>query len=233
MIERYAYTIALAHITMGVESDKWVMDDCTSLFSISDAESNGASPSCIHSLFQLIPKVTILARKRTLEQRYGHQPWETISEDIKLQNAITNWSPVSQVKINISCGHAYQQALLLFLGSTFDSECSSLTAQAYASSVEQTFDKCILFLGSIPTDSAITTMLCWPLAIFGSCARTELHRHIIRQRLESLSSAYASQSVRDTVKLLDILWSDRTSLPANPLSLEVAMKEYGITVLFL
>jgi hypothetical protein len=74
LIERCAYATTLAHINMGPESDEWVLEDTELLFPLMQQASNGRGEtlSCVHELFCLISRVSILARmgneKRTADQ---------------------------------------------------------------------------------------------------------------------------------------------------------------------
>ncbi|RQM07481.1 hypothetical protein DH86_00002995, partial [Scytalidium sp. 3C] len=70
IIERYAYTAALANITLGAESDDWILDDMSLLLPIMKNGLGNSSSNMsghIHELFQLIPTVSKLARKREAE----------------------------------------------------------------------------------------------------------------------------------------------------------------------
>ncbi|KAF7556932.1 hypothetical protein G7Z17_g1055 [Cylindrodendrum hubeiense] len=227
LLERYAYTMTLAHITMGSESDQWVIDDSALLF---PAIQTSPSSGCVHELFQLIPRVSIIARQWIAESRSGVVSDDTIIEHEMLQFTVASWLPESDDEIHCLCGRLYQQALLVYLASSSASYMD--TRPGYTPQVQDAFDNFIPLIESIPPDSSISTTLCWPLAIFGSCARTIEHRGAISRRLGVLSSVYSAQSVRDTKTLLETLWKEDDPKLANPLSLERMMKEEGTTVLF-
>ncbi|KAH6974298.1 fungal-specific transcription factor domain-containing protein [Ilyonectria sp. MPI-CAGE-AT-0026] len=228
LVERYAYTMTLAHITMGSESDEWVVDDSALLF---PAIPTSPSSGCVHELFQLIPKVSIVARQWIAESQSGVVSDDTIIEHERLQFVVSSWLPGSDDEIHCLCGRLYQQALMVYLAASSASEME--TYSGYSVQVQDAFGNFIPLLESIPPDSPISTTLCWPLAIFGSCARTMEHRRAISGRLDVLSNVYSAQSVRDTKKLLEKLWLENDPKLANPLSLERMMKEEGTTVLFL
>lgn len=220
--------MTLAHITMGPESDEWVIDDSALLF---PAIPTSPSSGCVHELFQLIPKVSIIARQWIIESQNGVVSDDTIIEHESLQFAVSSWLPGSDDEIHCLCGRLYQQALMVYLAASLTPEME--TYSGYSGQVQDAFDNFIPLLESIPPDSSISTTLCWPLAIFGSCARTMEHRGAISERLDVLSSVYSAQSVRDTKTLLEKLWLENDPKLANPLSLERMMKEEGTTVLFL
>ncbi|KAH7140271.1 fungal-specific transcription factor domain-containing protein [Dactylonectria estremocensis] len=228
VLERYAYTMTLAHITMGPESDGWVIDDLALVF---PTIQNSPSSGCVHELFQQIPSVSIMARQWAAETRSGNVSDDTIIEYESLHFSISSWLPDSEDEIYRLCGLLYQQALLVYLAASSTSEMDA--PLGYSTQVQEAFDHFIPLLESIPPDSSISTTLCWPLAIFGSCARTVEHRRVISQRLDVLSSVYSAQSVRDAKLLLEKLWQEEEPHLASPLSLERIMKEQKMTVLFL
>ncbi|KPM42695.1 hypothetical protein AK830_g3895 [Neonectria ditissima] len=227
LVERYAYTMTLAHITMGSESDEWVVDDSALLF---PAIQTSPSSGCVHELFQLIPRVSIISRRWAAERQAGLVADDAIIEHETLRFVVSSWHPGSDDEIHGLCGRLYQQALLVYLAAS--STLGTETQDGYSEDVQDAFDNFIPLLQSISPDSSISTTLCWPLAIFGSCARTAQHREAISQRLDVLSSVYSAQSVRDTKKLLEKLWQEDDPRVANPSSLERMMKQERTTVLF-
>ena len=237
LIERYTYTMVLAHITMGPDSDQWVLDDTALLFPMMQNGLSGypgTMSGCVHELFCLIPKVSILAREWRDGKLLGLDLEDVAAQYMSLHSIIASWEANSTDELHNLCGRLYQQALLVYLASSFEQEDElSHQQQTYSSAVQQAFDTFIPFLQSIPLESMISTTLCWPLAIFGSCARSREHRHAIALRLDSLSSTYAAQSVRDTKKLLELMWEEDNPHAANPLGFEDMMKRAKMTVLFL
>lgn len=227
----------LAHITMGADSDQWVLNDTALLFPMMQNASNqypGAISGCVHELFYLIPKVSVLAREWRDGLRYGLDIEDLASQYMRLHTTIATWQPTSTDEVHVLCGRLYQQALLVYLASSFEHEEEVLEqGHAYSAPVHQAFNDFMEFLGSIPLDSSISTTLCWPLAIFGSCARSAEHRNTIARRLDSLSETYAAQSVRDTKKLLELMWEEDNPRAANPLGFEDMMNRAKMTVLFL
>lgn len=231
LVERYTYTMTLAHISMGPESDEWVLKDAAMLFPMMQNESPevpGADADSIsggvHELFQLIPMISVLARHWRAETHLGIRLGHTITELSELRSAVASWQPSRDEGVRSLCGRLYQNALLVYIAACFDDE---------ADSVQKAFDAFTAFLASIPVDSPISTTMCWPLAVSGSCARTKAHRQVIAQKLDQLSTAYASQSVRDTKRLLERLWERGEVCMANPLGLEDMMKKERRTVLLL
>lgn len=219
--------MVLAHITMGAESDEWVVHDAATLFPMMQTSR---SYGCVHELFQLIPTVTILARKMSEETKRGSASDDLMTEYLMLRSAISSWQPDSDDEVHSLCGKLYQQALLVFLAS-FSEQGGESTEAGYPEEVQQAFDIFIPILDSVSPQASISTTLCWPLAIFGSCARTDEHRAVIANRLEILSDVYSAQSVRDTKVLLEKMWQRPTM--TNPLCLEQIMREGNTAVLFL
>lgn len=237
LAERFAYMMTLSHISMGPKSDQWVLDDTAKLFLLMQTYSpdyHGAMSGCVHELFRLIPRVSILARRRRDEIDSGTGSWDTMNEYLELHAVISNWEPKSTDQTHIACGTLYQQALLLYLVASHENYGQSLqNPDEHPLLIQRAFETMASALESTPSDSVVSTTLCWPLAIFGSCARTEEHHEFVRKKLDILSSTYASQSVRDTKELLEMIWAENDPRTANPLSLELAMRRRKSMVLFL
>ncbi|CAM1504158.1 Fc.00g017490.m01.CDS01 [Cosmosporella sp. VM-42] len=237
LIERYTYTITLAHISMGSESDEWVLDDAETLFPMMQVEPpnvpGAISQGGVHELFQLIPKVAVLARQHRAEKERGIAPIETTFKYLSLQHTISSWRPTGKDENHDHdlCGILYQQALVVYMAASFGDQ--GHESSGYCAPVQEAFDKFMPFLASIPLDAAIATTMCWPLAVFGTCARTLEHQQIIGDKLEALSIEYSSRSVRDTKLLLERIWDENNGWEASPLSLEDIMKKEGTTVLLL
>ena len=188
----------------------------------------------VHELFRLIPRVSVLARQRRDEMRTGTTSWDTTDQYFELHALISLWQPNSNDETQNFCGTLLQQALLAYLAASFDDEAQDLNAlNDYTLSIQSAFDTIIPIMNSIPPDSPLSTTLCWPLAILGSCARTGEHRDFVKNRLGVLSEFYASQSVKDTRSLLEKMWEDGAPRKANPLSFEDVMRREKMTVLFL
>ncbi|KAH8892821.1 hypothetical protein GQ53DRAFT_745851 [Thozetella sp. PMI_491] len=238
LIERYTYSMILAHVTMGPEADSWVLDDAAALFPLlqETAVNSSAMLGCVHELFQLIPSVSILARRRQAElQSQSTGACETDAMFFGLYSTIQSWQPTSDDHVNNLCGRFYQQALLVYLASSLEGGMleDGADGSCYSPPVQAAFDEFIPLLASIMPGASISTTLGWPLAIFGSCARTPEHRSIISDKLNMLSDAYSAKSVRETKTVLEKLWARDEPSMANPMSLEYIMKSENMTVLFL
>ncbi|CAI0646569.1 unnamed protein product [Colletotrichum noveboracense] len=232
--ERYAYIMTLAHISMGQESDLWVQEDIAHLFPTSRAEPESHFTSgCVHELFGLVPTVSVVARRTRDELRRGIGLGEAVIECWRLRSIILSWQPRSNDEVYRLCGQLYQQTLLVYLESALDSDTGCMASRGSDLSLtEKTLDDFIRFLKMVPTDSPISTSMCWPLAIFGSCAKSTEQKNFISRRLEELSLMYATQSVRDTQRLLEMIWGQKDPDMESPLCFADFMKKEGKTVLF-
>lgn len=101
VIERFAYTMALAHITMGAESDSWVQRDAATLFPMASAS---VTTGCVYELFQLIPEVSIIARRQASEACNEGVLVPTLSDFKRLHTTIRSWQPTLADDIGNSCG---------------------------------------------------------------------------------------------------------------------------------
>jgi Fungal specific transcription factor domain len=235
LIERYAYLVTLGHGTMGTEADSWVLEDAALLFPILKAEQgprSGMTLGCVHELFYFIPAVTILARNQQREALSGLHSWRTASEYRELSSVIEVWTPTSDDEAYNLCGLVYQQALLLYLKSSYQYSPCFTDDEEYSTEVCAMIDIFIPLLQSFDIESLIITTLMWPIAVFGACTKSPAHRDIFLQSLDSMSSVHAVTSVKETRKVLEILWSQK-GYEASPLSIEAVMKDNDMVVLFL
>ncbi|RFU27346.1 hypothetical protein B7463_g9004, partial [Scytalidium lignicola] len=242
LIERYAYTIVLANISMGEESDSWVLHDVAQLFPLMKSSYTGTLGSgtigCVHELCRLIPTVSSLAMKRQKEESLGIESWETISTFLSLYTTIKKWESVCTDEFYTLCGKIYQHTLLVYLASSFEryeqqANNDVFYGSEYSPLVGLAFSNFIPLLDSVPVDSPMSSTLCWPLVVFGSCAKLAEHRELVRARLLAMSSVIGMGNARETCSLLDILWSSGDYSQANPLSIEPIMKKEKMTVMFL
>lgn len=234
LIERVSYMITLAHVSMDTTFDQSILDDTTMLFSrirSMPLVKGNISSGCVHDLFWMIPRVSAVARRGSNEIRSAAQySSETITEYQSLLYSISSWKPRGIDEIYNSCGKVYQQALLAYIASVFEHPASPVQ---YPSRVQDAFERMTELLDSAALDAPLATTLCWPLAVFGACAKSRAHRTFIDAKLVMLAKAFASQSIRDTRDLLLRLWSSTIPRCYNPLELERLMRQDSITILFL
>lgn len=239
LIERVSYMITLARVSMGRTTNQVILDDTAILFSAihsTPAAEASVNSGCVHDLFLLIPRVSALAHRGFDEILSGGQyAPETVIEYKNLLSSVWSWNPNSGDEIYNSCGRVYQQALLAYLGSVLHiaPPCQSASTAEHSSPTQDAFNCMAELLDSMALDAPIATTLCWPLAIFGACARTQDHQSFIDEKLTMLTETYASQSVRDTRSLLQKLWNLTRPRQYSPLELEQLMREENITILFL
>jgi hypothetical protein len=226
---------------MGEESDPWILDNVGQLFSLmsSNATTSGSRTlGCVHELCQLIPQVSSLAKKRQMEEDLGIQSWQTISSYLSLYATIEEWKSEYNDEIYALCGKIYQHTLLVYLASSFERYEQRSSSRVYSSDeysplVKLAFSNFMPLLESVPVDSPISSSLCWPLVVFGSCAKRPEHRELIRARLIAMSSIVGMGNAHETCSLLDALWSSGDYTQANPLCIEPIMKKEKMIVMFL
>lgn len=237
LAERLMYMIAVSHITMGCDSDGWVVRETTDLRQLVETSSstgNTSSSGYLHDLIEHVPAVSILARRRHEEKAAGVYTSDTAMQLQAIRARILLWRPNTLDAIQNSCGTVYQQALLAYIA------CACPTAKLDANSedlsmatVDQAFSVIMPIVSSIPQNSPVANMLCWPLAILGSCAQKQGHRNFITGYFDILCETYASESLRDTQGLLLKLWHYSGTDRLSPLDFADMMKQEKMTVLFL
>lgn len=238
VIEHFIYVAVLSNISLGAESDNWILEDVRLLIPMvlrSPGKATGMFCGAAHELFQLIPQVTIFSRKVVEEQdATGFASWASINAYVTLRSSITAWcSDTDNENFDIS-GKIYQQALLLYLelSMTRSGGAGSLESTA-ATSVKEAMETATELIECLPLDCDIATTLCWPIAVIGSCATQAKHQCVISQRLKLMHCMLGFNNLESTRQLLDVLWSDKELGVVGPWSIEPQMRKQGAIIAFL
>lgn len=88
-------------------------------------------------------------------------------------------------------------------------------------------------MDTFPLDSSISTVLFWPLAIFGSCASTPAQQDVVRQQLLGLHGGFGLRHIKGTLHLLEDLWARCDDFHRDPLVLSQIMKDTNLRIYFL
>lgn len=233
MIERYVYMVTVAHVTIGSEADSWILNDASMLCDLLYSGSgSGDLTSGMHGLFKLIPLIAIFAQNQRRISASLHASHEAIGQYKTLYNTITSWMPQSDDLIQQSCGVLYQQALLAYLASSVGEDTVIDGLESPRLVIERSF-AAIQEIVSLPTaNRAVLTMLCWPLAILGSCAQSQSQKQWISEQFVFLANMYASESLTDTLRLLQKLWDGEDAQSQGPSRFTELMKQENTPVLF-
>ncbi|OBT81378.1 hypothetical protein VE02_10233 [Pseudogymnoascus sp. 03VT05] len=227
LIEYYSYVSVLSNITLGADSDSWIHEDASLFFPLIAARggsSSGMMCGNIHELFQLIPQVSSVARKRIEEQNHhGTLSWEVQSSYLSLRQMILAWRSNSDDEEIIVCGKIYQLGLLLYLAVYFEKGHNA--AGEAKSNLDQAFESFAELLDALPVDSPSSTTLCWPLVIFGSCARHPPYRNLIRTRMKGMSDHLALTNIREALSLLEVIWESNDENLLHPQGITQIMEK--------
>lgn len=208
LVEVYAFAAIIANITLGPESDGWILEDATALLPMVHPNEHQllTISGCPTELFELVPRVSRLASKHLIEQEsLGYTSWGVVSEHLSIRSKLERWTSDSRDSHVIACHQIYQQAILVYLESAFAKEGSI----NYTSHIQHGFDILTESLLRLPVESPHATTLCWPLVVFGSYAKTSIHQNIIRQRLLDLHKVIGANNLKETSRFLENLWSQK------------------------
>ncbi|EXJ83941.1 hypothetical protein A1O3_04608 [Capronia epimyces CBS 606.96] len=191
LIETYAYTVILSDISIDVKhSDAHMLEDAAALLQSMQASSESATYGYPIELFGLIPEVSVLVKRSQRELSLsGSISDDTIWTISKLRGVVRHWKSDSTSSSTIICAKIYQQALLLYLDGAArgQGQLSDLTSDLESvASVQKAFEILEILLDCLPASAPISTVLCWPLAVFGFTATLSAHRAMIRDRLNQL-----------------------------------------------
>lgn len=211
LIETYAYTIILSDISIDtMHGETNMLEDAELLLHSMEDCPESTTYGYPVELFQLIPEVSVLVKKRQHElDLSGSISNDTLCEISHLGEIIRRWKPSSASSSSIICAKIYQQSLLLYLDGAASGRRQpphSATDMEYAASVQKSFEVLEVLLDCLPASAPISTILCWPLAVFGSAAVVPPHQAMIRERLGQLHENFGLRHVKETLDLLELLW---------------------------
>jgi hypothetical protein len=234
VLEMYFYLVLVNSITP-YDSDEARALPLDAFFTpldfLKEYQTYGVVLSCGQGLFELIPQVSILARKRLIEEASGLCSSESRSTYECLIDSITQWQPppvISEMtEWQEECawvGEIYRQALFIFLKG---SSCGSVvnnpkTIIAIQRHIDTAFP---LFLPVSRTP--LITILLWPIMMIGSFLICESQRKEYLRFLDTHSKVEICQ-VRQAAKLLQYLWDDEDERAYGSFGLHLIMKKHNI-----
>lgn len=234
--EFYSYQAVLADISIDTTSVKeiFIGEDIDTLFSndVLTHRGSGMLYGCAQSLFQLIPQISELSRRRMQdEQDYGRCSVENLNTYFRLRDMIEQHAlPLENVEASFAvCSLLYQQAILVYLETSIRK--FELISPGHSSFIENALNKFINLLNSLPVASPICTTLCWPIMVLGSWATSTYHCTAIRQRLEAMSEFLGMGCVRQCQRLLEIIWA-YDSIYADSSGIQMVMNSNNLKISF-
>lgn len=237
LVEIYSFLVVVSEISISENSDGWILEDASFLFPLISVKGRGSGFICgsAQNLFQLIPQASAVARKCIAEQtNFGSTSWETVSAFLSIRSTVQRWGSQATNSADIICGKLYQQAILIYLETSFRTfdQTGAVAFFEYSTAVQQAFQISISLLESFPIDSAVSTALCWPLVVIGACAMTSQHQSIIYQRLIDTSDYVGISHARRAAQLLEMVWKKDHTSQRSPLILSKVMEEQSRPIYF-
>ena len=234
VLEVYAYLALVSNIIpYGIVQERTLPLDpfITSLGGLKEYETFGIFFGCCHSLFELIPSISVLATKRLREEELSMRSEETVSMYNGLLSRLEEWrAPPLDPEMaewksaHIATGKMYRHALFAYLKAAM---CGSVVDNPKVIyQLQQHIDEVWPILDEVRNSPYGTTIL-WPLLIIGSCVVREDQRHSLRNRLESPGQWRMSQVIQ-ALRLLNLLWDSNDRHAFGPYGLYFTMKEHGI-----
>lgn len=151
-----------------------------------------------------------------------------------LQAEILSWVPPDK-EANPALwysGFFYREAVLLYLYTgTFQPSAPAKNKTLGSDLIDTTVESALAYLDGIPSAAQNNTLLCWPLAIVGSCISDQEKRNKVRQRLQDMKSHLGIGNINDILDILDALWSENPE-PTGPWGLHGFMKSHNLCFSF-
>ncbi|KAH7169460.1 fungal-specific transcription factor domain-containing protein [Fusarium sp. MPI-SDFR-AT-0072] len=257
MMELYAYLVLMNILTpYGVVEQRTIPFDSfiLSLSSLDEFETFGIMFGGMHSLFELIPKISVLFAQRLREdgrEDEGLGPGADSCPSLQslemyriLRGLIDNWSlpphlyPANDPgtcttpgagsdgrrKERYLSGEIYRHALSIYLA-------ASMAGKGGAGRLVldeiQGHVEAVLDLAPLLEESCFDYTILWPIIICGSCLVEE---SLKRRVLSGLSSSrYHMGHTKTACQLLDALWADPDPRAYGPYGLHLVMEKHGFS----
>ncbi|OCT46153.1 C6 zinc finger domain-containing protein [Cladophialophora carrionii] len=233
-LEMYYYLVIVNSITpYGSDEARALPLDAffTPLDFLKEYQTYGVMLSCGQGLFELIPQVSILARKRLMEEASGLRSSESQATYECLLDSISQWQPppvISEMtEWQQECawaGEIYRQALFIFLKA---SSCGSVVNNPKTIiAIQRHIDTAFPLLVPVSLTPLVTVLL-WPLMMIGSCLICESQRREYLKFLDTEPKVEIGQ-VSQAGKLLQYLWEDGDERAYGSFGLHLIMKKHNI-----
>ena len=224
IVEFYLYIAVLSNTQLGPAWTGLVIKDCSWFYGggTTDCTSWGMFFGYAKDLFGIIPLVSDFAHRSNAEKEEpALKSFDTVATYHSLLIQVQSWrTPEAGDPALVVCGRIFQQSLLLLLHASFYRD--EIGSVALNNPLDQGVLEFVVLLESLPVASPIATTISWPLAIAGSCARSESHRTIIRQRLKMLYERFTMENITAVMRVLEALWA---SGHCGPLHITTVMQQ--------
>lgn len=183
---------------------------------------SGVLFGCARGLFNLIPRVLTVCKRMAAEmgnhllasssssyydnkdageftRHHGQVSHATEQARLGLVGQVSRWQPECSSDDDVgmaTAGRLYQLALSALL-----------YTDCYDPHMQDLLNRVPDLLQLIPATCSVSTVLCWPLSVIGSVVQADGCRFAIRDYLVEMSAWYKFANIRQTVELLDELWS--------------------------
>lgn len=233
-LEVYFYLVLVNSITpYGRDEARTVPFDTffMSLDFLKEYKTFGVFFSCGQGLFEMIPKISVLATTRLVEEECGKCSAESRATYEDLIDTLEQWhSPPVTFEMmeweaeHIMIGEIYRQSLLVFLKASM---CGSVVNNPKVLVAIQHHIDVAFPLFERAAESPFITILLWPVMILGSCLICEHQRESLAYRLQFGTRIDICQVV-EARKLLEILWNDEDERAYGPYGLYHVMRKYQV-----
>lgn len=228
LAEFYLYTLALLPAS-STYLDGNIVEDTEVVFRAlmnNPVAPTGVLCGCASDLFRIIPEATAVSRRLYDEFRSDGAPsLQTLLARSRLHNFVQCWNPDRADDDIVMSARAYRLALLALLTmaeprTSPNPETRNLVANL------------ISVLRSLPVQSNTVTVLAWPLVTVAPYVDSYDDQDFILQYLEAISRKYGLGNHRQTIQLLQLIWSRQDVRDAGPYYLLRAMEVQGCYFMF-
>ncbi|KAK2017593.1 hypothetical protein LZ32DRAFT_550928 [Colletotrichum eremochloae] len=239
LLEIYAvFSLELAILPRGTLNNQQVELDpfVESLAFLGEYKSRGFMLGFGHGLFGMIPKVAKLVQARRAENLDEEVSSRLYQSYRSLVSKLDLWDDFADVlegeafsprHEQASAASMFRNAMIIYLHDAFHE--NLMDEPELIAEIDVRIDKMLPLCWSFHSGaSPLRRMMLWPASVLASCCSKKHHMEAFYYGLTMTPGAPAPAVVRETARLLQLLWEDNDSRAFGPRGLDWVMKKHGM-----
>ncbi|KAK1585455.1 fungal-specific transcription factor domain-containing protein [Colletotrichum navitas] len=189
-----------------------------------------------HGLFGMIPEIAKLIEARRAENLDKEAPSSLYQSYRSLVSRLNSWDEFADVLEGdglspryeqATAANIYRNALIIYLHAAFHD--NLLDSPELVAEIEVRIDKMLpLCWAFYSGKSPLRRMMLWPVMVLASCCSKRHHVEAFRYGLNI--NPRAPGAVRETARVVQLLWEDKDPRAFGPRGLDWVMKKHGISI---
>ncbi|KAK1997734.1 C6 zinc finger domain-containing protein [Colletotrichum falcatum] len=238
LLEIYAvFSLELAVLPRGTLDDQRVDLDpfLGSLAFLGHYKSRGFMLGFGHGLFGMIPEISKLVEARGAGNLDEEASGSLYQSYLSLVSKLNSWDEFADVlegdghcprHDQATASNIYRNALIIYLHDSFHENLRD--EPELIAEIEMRIDKMLPLCWALyASPSPLRRMMLWPVTVLASCCLKKHHIEAFRYGLSV--NPLAPGAVRETAKLVQLLWTDKDPRAFGPRGLNWIMRKHGIS----